>query len=601
MTATLLLPILLPLLLAMLVPLVRKNEKVLAALPLVAGVLALGTLVQAARTPDAFLIRHWVGPFTLQFGLDGWRLLLLGFVTLFGLMTGLFALTATARVPRPALFVASVLVAFGSATGVVLTGNVLVLLIFWELFLLALYGSILSGGKGAERVALKALLIGGASDFLMVLGLMAYLLLHGSPTLGTPIDVTSCPTAWVAFLLVFLGAGAKAGMYPFHTWIPEAAEVMPAAAFAALPASLEKVLGISFLFTVTHDMFVLDSRARALMTLFGLVTVFVVLVPAFVERNLKRVLALTAISPVGFMVCGLASGTAAGAVGALLYMLTHATYKSGMFFAAGALEAGAGSAKLEDLRGAGRALPSVGIGFALAFLAAISLPPTGGFLAKELIFEGLLHRHNRGPVLVLLVLGALLSVAIFAKLMAVLFERTGRKALSAPLGERVPALGLGLASVLTAWAFTKAGPVFAHLVEGAHLDLAAVWHLGPLTVVSLGIWILGLMLWVEARGRVENPALAFGGIRTSPVLGAPLRLAEEGKLDAYEVAIRAAEGLTRVVFLRFERLIDRAGDVVIGAFAFLARHFLSAAHDGLYSNYLAWALAGLVAVLFLVM
>lgn len=600
MTATLLLPILLPLLLAALVPFLRKNAKALGALPLVAGALALGTLVQAARTPDASLLRHWVGPFTLQFGLDGWRLLLLGFATLFGLMTGLFALTATARAPRPALFVASVLVAFGSATGVILTGNVLVLLIFWELFLLALYGSIMSGGRDAERVALKALLIGGASDFLMVLGLMAYLFLHGSPTLGTPIAVASCPTAFVAFLLVFLGAGAKAGMYPFHTWIPEAAEVMPAPAFAALPASLEKVLGISFLFTLTHEMFVLDWRARVVMVLFGLVTVFVVLVPAFVESNLKKVLALTAISPVGFMVCGMASGTAAGAVGALLYMLTHATYKSGMFFAAGALEARTGSARLEDLRGAGRALPSVGLGFALAFLAAISLPPTGGFLAKELIFEGLLHRHQ-APIVALLALGALLSVAVFSKLMAVLFERTAREPIVAPVGERLPALGLGLASVLTAWAFAKAGGVFAHLVEGAHLDLSGAWHLGPLTVVSLGIWILGFMLWSEARSRVEQPALAFGGIRTSPVLGEGLRLAEEKRLDAYEVALRVADWLTRVVFLSFERLIDRVVDAIVGAGAFLARHFLSAVHDGLYANYLAWAVAGLAAVLLLVM
>ena len=328
---TLLLPVLAPLVLAALVPALRKSVRAVAALPLVAA--ALDAVFFFATPSSATLSEPWVGPFRLEFGADPWQRLLLGFVVLFQVMSGIYSLKALQRSKRPALLTASLLVAFASAWGVVTANNVLMLLIFWEMFLVALYGAIQAGGENAERVAQKALIIGGASDFLMILGLVTYLWLGGNASFGTPLAVGSSKTALVAFVLIFLGAGAKAGMFPFHTWIPEAAEVMPAAGFAALPASLEKILGISFLFTLTNRMFALNGAARSVMLAFAVVTAYVVIAPALVEKNLKKVLALTAISPVGFMIAGMATSEALGMAGALFYMLTHASYKSTMFFA----------------------------------------------------------------------------------------------------------------------------------------------------------------------------------------------------------------------------------------------------------------------------
>ena len=605
MTAMILL-IALPIVAALLVGAVRKNAKLLATLPLVvAGVSILGFLLALGASPLK-LAGAFVGPFTLHFELDAWRLLLLAFVCTFELMTGIYALKAVARAARPALLVASLLLAFGSAAGVVLTSNVLVLLVFWEMFLLALYGAIASGGEQAERTAFKALIIGGASDFLMILGLMTYLVLRGSIIMGggAPIDIATTPRAGlVAFVLIFLGAGAKAGMFPFHTWIPQAAEVMPATGFAALPASLEKILGISFLYTLTSKMFVLDGRARAIMMVFAVITTFVVILPALVEPNLKRVLALTAISPVGFMIAGMATSAMAGMAGALMYMLTHATYKSSMFFAAGTLEKQAGSDKLADLRGLGRAMPVLGWGFALAFLGAVSLPPTGGFMAKELIFEGLLHHHN-SVVLALLVVAAVLNIAVFSKVLAVLWERRPEVAVHrAPGSEVLPAFLLGLAAALTGLFFTLATPAFeATLGPAEHGMLTAMWtHVGPLTGLSLLIYILGFGVYLTAREHATSAAETFGGLVESPVTGPGLRMAAAGKLDAYEIGLKVVDWLTRVVFRYFERLIDVVVDGIIAGGKAVFRPALSAIHNGVYSNYLAWAVVGLIAVLALVL
>jgi len=595
---TLLLPVIVPLLLAALVPALRRRPVALATFPLVAAVLDAASLL--ATPAGASVSESWVGPFRLEFGADPWQRLLLGFVVLFQAASGIYALKAIPRAKRPALLAASLLVAFGSAWGVVAANNVLVLLIFWEMFLLALYGAIHAGGDGAQRVAQKALIIGGASDFLMILGLIAYLGLGGNATFGTPLAVGSSKTALIAFVLIFLGAGAKAGMFPFHTWIPEAAEAMPAAGFAALPASLEKILGISFLFTLTNRMFTLNAPARGVMLAFAVVTAFVVIAPALVEKNLKRVLALTAISPVGFMIAGMATSEALGVAGALFYMLTHASYKSGMFFAAGAFEEKAGSAALEDIQGSGRTMPLLGVSFGLAFVAAISLPPTGGFMAKEFIFDGLAGAGHP-LVLALLAVAAILNIAVFCKVLAVVLARTDRAAAEASPAEWIPALAAGAVAFLTGLVFTAAAGAFAtHLPFEDAGWIGNAWHLAPLTMASLAIYLLGFMLYRGARGRAASAATTFDGLRSSPVLGAGLAMAAEKKFDAYEIGLKAVEFVSRVVFLYFERLIDTVTDAIIGWGHSFSRHALSAIHNGVYSNYLGWAVIGLIAVLTLV-
>lgn len=595
---TILLPVLAPLVLAALVPALRKSVRAVAALPLVAA--ALDAVFFFATPSSATLSEPWVGPFRLEFGADPWQRLLLGFVVLFQVMSGIYSLKALQRSKRPALLTASLLVAFASAWGVVTANNVLMLLIFWEMFLVALYGAIQAGGENAERVAQKALIIGGASDFLMILGLVTYLWLGGNASFGTPLAVGSSKTALVAFVLIFLGAGAKAGMFPFHTWIPEAAEVMPAAGFAALPASLEKILGISFLFTLTNRMFALNGAARSVMLAFAVVTAYVVIAPALVEKNLKKVLALTAISPVGFMIAGMATSEALGMAGALFYMLTHASYKSTMFFAAGAFEEKAGSASLDDVRGSGRTMPLLGLGFTFAFVAAISLPPTGSFMAKELIFDGLLS-GGHALVLALLAAAAVINIAVFCKLLAVLLGRTEGPRGETAWTDSLPVLGLGIIAFLTGLIFTSGREAFAsHL----HFDepgwINAAWHVTPLTMASLAIYLLGFMLYLTARRRAASAALTFDGLRASPVLGAGLAMAAEKKFDAYEIGLKVVEFISRVVFRYFERLIDTVSDAIIGWGRAFSRHALSAAHNGVYSNYLAWAVIGLIAVLTLV-
>ena len=98
----------------------------------------------------------------------------------------------------------------------------------------------------------------------------------------------------------------------------------------------------------------------------------------------------------------------------------------------------------------------------------------------------------------------------------------------------------------------------------------------------------------------ELAGQAFSGLRTSPAAGA-LRLAEEKKLDWYEVGVKVVEWLTRVVFRYFERLIDVVADAIVAGGKAVSGPALSAVHNGVYGNYLSWVVVGLIVVLALVL
>jgi formate hydrogenlyase subunit 3/multisubunit Na+/H+ antiporter MnhD subunit len=591
-------PILIPLLFGIFIlPILRKNPKAATVLVLASVILSgLAFLMSCPSMPKTNY--SWVETFTMSFSLNSWKALLLGFVFLFQIMTAIYSLGALHRPKRSYLYLLALLIAFSSACTVILTDSLLVLLVGWELFLVALYMMIHSGGDRAEPVARKALIIGGASDFLMILGLMLFFNLAPNSGMTAGIEISSSPIAFWAFVLIFLGAGAKAGMFPFHTWIPDAAQVMPASGFAAMPASLEKVLGIYFLFVLTNQMFVLNESARAVMFVFGIATVFVAIVPALAEKDLRKVLALTAISPVGFMVCGMAVSEAAGFAGALLYMLTHATYKSAMFFSVGNFEEKAGSSQLERLLGIGRSMPVSSIAFTLAFVAAISLPPTGGFMAKELIFEGVLESGHI-VLLALLVLGAILNVAVFAKVIAVIWASGNNQRNEASGACIYSALIMGVAALIGGVIIQFADGLVSEVV-GAHESglLANVWHFSRLTVVSLVIYTLGFLMYKAARSGRKNAAEAFSPLTSSPMLGPALRMAEEKKFDGYEIGLKVIDFITGIVFRYVERMIDIVGNGIIGSGRWLLRPLLSGAHNGIYGNYLSWTIVGFIIVLF---
>lgn len=599
------LPIALPILVsAAVLPFLRKNASALAWTGL--GTVVVTLLASLGLLADASASFHipWLGLFDLSFGITGWKALLLGFLFFFQILNGIYLLRSITRIPRPWLFTTFALVAFGSACGAILAQNVLVLLIGWELVLVSLYAMILSGGDDTDPLAMKALVLNGASDFLLILGLMVYEHLHGSLHLDATSRMATGASfaAFASFVLMFLGAGAKAGMWPFQGWIPESAEKMPVPGFAALPVTLGKILGVYLLFLICNELFSLNAAAKMVMFVFAIATVFVGIVPALVERNFKKVLAFLTISSTGFMVAGMATSTAAGMAGALLFLLTHATFASAMFYAAGNLEQASGGSSLEAIEGRKEILPYTVLGFLLAFTAAVALPPTGGFLARDFMFRGLLE-HQNFLVFFFVWLGAILNTAVVLKLVAVIMSGWKDK-IRADLGWTfvLPVLVLGIASLVGGFVLDMNADLVGGVVGFRESDwIREVWHVSPVTIASVGVYVLGATLFLALRKPGKPAWSTFHFLRESPVLGRGYQLAEEKAFDAYEVGVKVIQWIANVVFWRFERLIDRVGDWFIATGSAIAKPCLSSIHNGVYSNYLAWVVAGFVLVSALVL
>jgi hypothetical protein len=201
-------------------------------------------------------------------------------------------------------------------------------------------------------------------------------------------------------------------------------------------------------------------------------------------------------------------------------------------------------------------------------------------------------------VLILLVIGAILNISVFAKVIAVLWA-PGSNLRNESQGACVlSAVVMGMAALLGGFVFQRAGGLLSAVV-GAHEEglIGNVWHFSMLTIVSLIIYTLGFVVYAAARSGRANAAETFDPLMESPVFGPSLRLAGEKKFDAYEIGVKVIEFITRIVFLYVERMIDVVGNGIIGIGRWLLRPVLSGAHNGIYGNYLGWTVAGFLLVL----
>ena len=188
---------------------------------------------------------------------------------------------------RP-LFYACMMFTQALAAGAVLANNLMVLLFFWEGIMGAMYGMIVSNGQKAQKTALKALMIAGATDLAMMLGIG--LTGHLAKTLNMEqihLDISGWSA--VAYVLLMIGAISKAGSMPFHTWIPNAADDAPMPFMAFLPGALEKLLGIYLVTRLTLDLFQLQpgSPASLAMMILGVCVIILAVMMALIQRDFK--------------------------------------------------------------------------------------------------------------------------------------------------------------------------------------------------------------------------------------------------------------------------------------------------------------------------
>jgi multicomponent Na+:H+ antiporter subunit D len=274
--------------------------------------------------------------------------------------------------------------------GTVLSGDLFTMYLFVELTAITAYVLVAFGNRGAElEAALRYLVLGTLASILILLGI--WLLFSFTGTVNFAELSRSLQTfgnSWLtrAVLLLFItGFGLKAALVPFHAWLPDAHTSAPAPVSAMLSGLVIKTLGIYALARIIFNVLGMTPHAAAVLMLLAMLSIVIGSLLALRQTDIKRMLAYSSISQVGFIVMGLALATPLGIVGALFHLLNHAFGKSTLFLNAGAVERSTGTRDYALLGGLKEKMPLTANVSLLASMSIAGVPPFAGFWSKLII------------------------------------------------------------------------------------------------------------------------------------------------------------------------------------------------------------------------
>jgi len=521
----------------------------------------------------------------------------------FGFLVSLYSLHFMANRDHTNQFYSYLLISLGMVNGAVLADNLILMLFFWEGLLGTIFGFIAIGNRQAFRSAIKAFVLIGVSDILMMVGIGMTGFLAGTATMSRIHLTPDSVLGGTAFLLLVIGATSKAGSMPFHSWIPDAAVDAPLPFMALMPAALEKLLGIYFLSRITLDLYVLTPQSilsPLLMTL-GVVTILLAVMMALIQKDYKRLLSFHAISQVGYMILGIGTAVPVGIVGGIFHMINHAMYKSCLFLTSGSVEAQSGTTDLHKLGGIGKRMPITFICFIIAAAAISGVPPFNGFFSKELVYDGALERHWIFYIGALA--GSFLTAASFLKLGHAVFLGTPENSDSlssvkeSPLSMLIPMIIIAGGCIL--FGVANPLPINNLIVPIIGQEMAAGHHfagfpqnrfLVVMTVlVLLGAW-LNHIYGIRKSGKGVG---ASDHIHYSPLLHPIYDRAENRFFDPYEIGMKIVQAGSQLAWR-----IDRANDWLFNDMAVRTARFFSRSirglHDGNYATYMSWIAIGAI-------
>src|SRR5664280_296677 len=442
----------------------------------------------------------------IAFNCDNLGNLIILFISLFTSLILLYSL-ANIKDGRVKNFYPYFLITQGCAYGAVVSDNLFLFLFFWGILGITLYKLIPGTDEESSATAKKTLILIGASDSIMIIGIAIVWKISGSLSMGGISIPTTNALSVVAFLALLTGSFTKAGAFPFHTWVPDYTKYAPASSSAYLPASLDKLLGIYFLARITTRMFILNEWLTLLLLSIGVISIIAAVMMALVQHNYKRLLGFHAVSQVGYMILGFGLGSMIGVAAGLFHMINNALYKSGLFLSAGCVEYRTGKEEIDDLGGLSKAMP-VTFFASLVFAMSISgVPPFNGFASKWMIYQGIIDFGSGTGIanklwvvwLGLAVLGSALTLASFIKLVGGIFLGRRRsefeKVREVPVKMWIPLILLALLCIFFGVFSTNfIVPKLFMPVSGAFL-FKGFWNSSFVSLLVLISIVLGLILY----------------------------------------------------------------------------------------------------------
>lgn len=421
--------VLLPLGMTILIYLSGKiSERLRDGLILMTLLVELGLLLRiveevAVGKVYTFSLEHVMG-IGLYLRLDAFRMLFALLATIAWFLVTAYAIKYLERYERRNRYYLFHMLTYAGTMGMFLSDNLLNLFMFFELLSVTSYALIIHDEDQYSHEA-GSLYIGMAigGGLIQLLGLF---ILYGQVgTLNLP-EIQSMPalssTAWFACVLIILGYFVKASVFPFHIWLPKAHPAAPTPASALLSGVLIKT-GVFGIIIVSEYILHAEIFISVILVVLGLVNALVGGILALYQRNLKRIMAYSSMSQVGYIIATIGLTGLMGSKGgiaifsSLYHIINHGFFKVLLFLAVGFIYRALHEVSLNNIRGYGKYQPLLLIVFFVGFAAVCGVPGTSGFVSKALMHDALVEAEHivHSPLLVLIeLLFTLASCITFA-------------------------------------------------------------------------------------------------------------------------------------------------------------------------------------------
>ena len=464
---------------------------------------------------------------------DPISIMMLIVVSFVSLMVHVFSLGYMKGEERFATYYAFLSLFTFSMLGLVLSSNIFQVYIFWELvgvssFLLIGYYFDKPAAVAASK---KAFIVTRFADLGFLIGILILgfyagtldigLLIEKLTSLQSPEFISMATAGFLgvsmltwALVLVFIGGAGKSAMFPLHIWLPDAMEG-PTPVSALIHAATMVVAGV-YLVARLFPIFSMDAVALDIVTYTGAFSALLAAVIACTQTDIKRVLAYSTMSQIGYMMFALGISKQGGENGlgymaSMFHLFTHAFFKSLLFLGAGAVIHMVHSNDMKDMGGLRKLMPITHIAFLVACLAIAGIPPFAGFFSKEEILLAAFH-SNKLIYGVALFTAALTAFYMFRLYFSIFWNKN--PPIQKTHSEGTVSMKMPL--VILAVCATGAGFVpFATFVtaDGAPLEthINILFSIAPVGLTILAI-LLAASLYKKENDKPERVAIAFGGV-----------------------------------------------------------------------------------------
>ncbi|MCX8159538.1 MAG: proton-conducting transporter membrane subunit [Candidatus Saccharicenans sp.] len=421
---------------------------------------------------------NWLGEkVNLQVALDGFNLFMLFTISLVSLCIALFSIDYLEHYGHKSTFYALFLVMIAGMNGLVLVPDLFSVYLFLEVAAVASYALVAFGlGYDELEASFKYLMLSVVASAFALLSITVIFGMTGSLNFQAVAqglqDLEARLVLGVCVAFFIMGFGLKAALVPFHAWLPDAHPSAPAPISAMLSGLLIKVSGIYALFRIIYSVIGLTPVLSQVLMALGTISMVVAALLALGQKDVKRMLAYSSISQVGYIVLGLALGTPLGIAGALFHLFNHAVAKGLLFLNSGSIQHITGTRNLDELGGLGKVVPVTAGTNLVGALSIAGVPPLAGFWSKLVIIMALIQAREFGYALVA-ILASILTLwyylLIQRKAFFGLVAEKWRQVKEAPFWMSAANVVLALVCILAGIFFT---PIFKTWISPAAEALA---------------------------------------------------------------------------------------------------------------------------------